>query len=70
MDGRRVKNEKKLVLVCLKLLYLHPHIQLVCGAISQGTKRPGYAADQLFPASAEIKNGGAISPLFIFLRGG
>jgi hypothetical protein len=41
-----------------------PHIQWVPGAISQVVKRPGRVADHSPPSSADVKNGGAITPLF------
>jgi hypothetical protein len=40
-----------------------PPIQWVPGTISLGIKLPGREADYSPPASAEVKNGGAIPPL-------
>jgi hypothetical protein len=40
-----------------------PPIQWVRGALSPMVKRPGREADQSPPSTAEVKNGGAISPL-------
>jgi hypothetical protein len=40
-----------------------PPIQWVPGALSPGVKRQGREADHSLPSSAEVKNGGAISPL-------
>jgi hypothetical protein len=40
-----------------------PHIQWEPWALSQGVKRPGSEADQSSASSAEIKNGGAMTPL-------
>jgi hypothetical protein len=37
--------------------------QWIPKAISPGIKRPESEADHLFPSSAYVKNGGAISPL-------
>jgi hypothetical protein len=39
-----------------------PSIQYVPGALSLGVKLPGRETDHLLPASAEVKNGGAIAP--------
>jgi hypothetical protein len=38
-------------------------IQRVPGTLSPGLKRPGREGDQSPPSSAEVKKGGAISPL-------
>jgi hypothetical protein len=38
-------------------------IQWVPGVISPGIKCPEHEADHSYPFSAEVKNGGAISPL-------
>jgi hypothetical protein len=41
-----------------------PPFQWVPKALSPGVKRPGCEADRSSPTSAEVKNGGAIHPLF------
>jgi hypothetical protein len=35
----------------------------VLGALSPGLKRPGREIDHFRPSSAEVKNGGAVSPI-------
>jgi hypothetical protein len=40
-----------------------PSIQWIPGALSPGLKQLGHKADHSLPASAEIKNNGAITPL-------
>jgi hypothetical protein len=42
---------------------IQPHIQRIPGALFMLVKRPGPEADHSPPSSAEVKNGGAISPL-------
>jgi hypothetical protein len=39
-----------------------PPIQWIPGALSPGVKRQGHEADHSPPASAEVENGGAITP--------
>jgi hypothetical protein len=40
-----------------------PINQWLMAGLSHGVKRPGHQAGQSHPPSAEVKNGGAISPL-------
>jgi hypothetical protein len=46
-----------------------PPIQWVPGALFPGVKRQGREADHSPPSSYEVKNGGAIAPLPLRLRG-
>jgi hypothetical protein len=49
--------------------WTQPSIQWVPGALSQEVKRPGHENDYSPPLSAEVRNGGATSPLptYIFM---
>jgi hypothetical protein len=44
-------------------------IRWVLGALSTGIKRQEREVDQSPPSSAEVKNGGAIPPLYVSLLG-
>jgi hypothetical protein len=46
----------------LALVPTQPPIQWVSGTISPEVKRPGRESDYSHPSSAEVKNGGVISP--------
>jgi hypothetical protein len=49
----------------VRLVHLHtqPPIQWALGALSPRVKRLGREADHSPPTSAEVKNGGTITPL-------